>query len=275
MLKKDSDHYLQLHTHHLFVPYTKKERRVRVLLPKTYKENQAQRYPVLYMHDGQNVFYSREAYSGHSWKVIPHLKRNAQIPEIMIVAIDHDGEGRLMEYTPWEMSPTEVEKTQTIGGLGQWHAQWIVEEVMPFVNRTYRTQTEKDQTFLAGSSLGGLMTAYMGAAYPDVFGRLGIFSLASWVNDETFLDYVGSHPLHPETKVYLQVGTSEGNVADQSFTTRNVNQVYLNSSLWYYQTLLRTGHSLEKIWFRILADETHSEKYWATHFGEFLVYCSQ
>lgn len=267
--------YLQLNSHYLWVPYTQQERRVRVLLPKNYQENVHETYPVLYMLDGQNVIHSREAYAGHSWKVIPHLKRNPQIPDLIIVAIDNDGEQRLDEYTPWEMSPEEVEKTQHIGGGGQAHAQWIVEQVKPFVDGHYRTQAEKETTFLAGSSLGGLMTAYMGAAYPDIFGVLGIFSLASWVNDEAFLQYIAQHPLKPETKVYLQVGTQEGNPADQAFTNRNVNQMYLDSSLWYYQTLLRTGHSLEQIWFRIQADETHSEEYWARHFGEFVVYSCQ
>lgn len=267
--------YLQLDSHYLWVPYTQKERRIRILLPKDYHENLEKSYPVLYMFDGQNVFHSKEAYAGHSWKVIPHLKQNPQIPDLMIVAIDNDGEQRLNEYTPWPMNPSEVEKTQQIGGLGQAHAKWLVEAVKPFVDRHYRTQTVKERTFLAGSSLGGLMTAYIGAAYPTVFGVLGVFSLASWVNDQAFLDYLTHHPLESDTKVYLQVGTQEGNDEDQAFTERNVNQMYLDSSLWYYQTLLRTDHPLDNIWFRIQADETHSEEYWALHFGEFLVYSCQ
>ncbi len=63
----------------------------------------------------------------------------------------------------------------------------------------------------------------------------------------------------------------EGNETDQGFTSKNVNQMYLDSSLWYYQTLLRTGQPIDTIWFRILADEIHHEKCWADHFGEFLV----
>lgn len=267
--------YLELKSHYLWVPYTQKERRVRILLPKNYEENQDQFYPVLYMLDGQNVYHSREAYAGHSWKVIPHLKNNPQIPDLMIVTIDNDGDHRLNEYTPWPMNPAEVEKTNQMGGLGQAHARWIVDEVKPFIDSHYRTIKDKQSTFLAGSSLGGLMAAYIGAQYPEVFGGLGVFSLASWVNDQAFLAHLVAHPLHPETKVYLQVGTQEGNEDDQVFTNRNVNQMYLDSSLWYYQTLLRTGHPLNQIWFRIQADETHSEVYWAQHFGEFLVYtCS-
>lgn len=271
MPRRYQDPYLQLNTHYLMVPYTKRERRIRVLLPKNYTENTQTTYPVLYMYDGQNVFHSREAYSGHSWKVIPHLKWNSQIPDMMIVAIDHDGEQRLNEYTPWEMNPAEIKKTQQVGGLGKAHASWIVECVKPFIDQHYRTSPQKETSFLAGSSLGGLMTAYTGATYPDVFGVLGIFSLASWVNDEAFLHYIAQHPLATQTKVYLQVGTMEGNETDQAFTSKNVNQMYLDSSLWYYQTLLRTGQPLDAIWFRILADAIHHEKCWADHFGEFLV----
>lgn len=267
--------YLQLNSHYLMVPYTQCERRVRVLLPKNYAENTEKRYPVLYMYDGQNVFHSRESYSGHSWKVIPHLKRNPKIPDLIIVAVDNDGEQRLNEYTPWEMNPTEIEKTQQVGGLGQAHAHWLVEIVKPFIDQQYRTQSQKATTFLAGSSLGGLMTAYTGATYPEVFGVLGVFSLASWVNDEAFLHYIAQRPLHSNTKVYLQVGTLEGNETDQEFTSKNINQMYLDSSLWYYQTLLRTGQPIDDIWFRILADEIHYEKCWADHFGEFLVYSFQ
>lgn len=267
--------YLQLDSHYLWEPVTQKDRRIRVLLPKNYQEKTNETYPVLYMLDGQNVFHSREAYAGYSWKVIPHLKRNPQIPDIIIVGIDNAGEQRLNEYTPWAMNPTEVEKTKQSGGLGQVHGRWLVEQVKPFIDSNYRTRAEKDSTILAGSSLGGLMAAYIGASYPDVFGTLGVFSLASWVNDEAFLQFIAHHPLRPETKVYLQVGTQEGNTEDQAFTDRNVNQMYLDSSLWYYQTLLRTGHSLDKIWFRIQADETHSEEYWARHFGEFAVYSCQ
>lgn len=252
------------------VPYTQQPRRVRVLLPVNYEENTTKTYPVVYMHDGQNVIHSRESYSGYSWKVIPHLKFNPNLPELIIVAIDNDGENRLDEYTPWPFPHLESTASRHLGGLGKKYGKWVVEEVKPFIDAHYRTKQAADQTFLAGSSLGGLITAYMGAAYPDVFGVLGVFSLASWVQEEAFLHYIQHQKINPTTKVYIQVGTKEGNETDESFMAGNMDQKYIDSSLWYYQTLLKTGAAQEQLWLRILAYETHYEKYWADHFGEFL-----
>lgn len=76
-MKHHAYFYLEMRTHELIVPYQQKKRRVRVLLPKNYETNQDKHYPVLYLHDGQNVFYSREAFSGHSWKVIHAIKKKS------------------------------------------------------------------------------------------------------------------------------------------------------------------------------------------------------
>ena len=272
-VRKFYNAYLPILTHYINVPYMDNEpRRIRVLLPRNYEQNSEKVYPVLYMHDGQNVFYSRESFSGYSWKLIPLMKNQNFIPEMIVVAIDNSGENRFDEYTPWEMTEEEQQASGHTGGLGMEYAEWIVSTVKPFIDTTYRTLPEREHTLLAGSSLGGLITAYMGSAYPDVFGNLGIFSLCSWVSEEAFLDYIGEHPVHPEAKVYIQVGTVEGNSEDAGLTSRNVNQAYIDSSLWYYQTLLENGHSLYRFWFRILADEGHFEKYWADHFEEFLAF---
>ena len=72
--RTDDYYYLKLETHYLDIPYYNQKRRIRVLLPKDYKKDVENAYPVLYMHDGQNVFYSKEAFVGHSWKVIPTIK---------------------------------------------------------------------------------------------------------------------------------------------------------------------------------------------------------
>ncbi|WP_313963531.1 alpha/beta hydrolase-fold protein, partial [uncultured Streptococcus sp.] len=91
--------YLDMKTHELVVPYTKQKRRVRVLLPKNYEQDTKKTYPVVYFHDGQNVLYSKESFSGHSWKVIPTIKRNPDIEKMIVVAIDNDGPRRMDEYS--------------------------------------------------------------------------------------------------------------------------------------------------------------------------------
>ena len=160
MVRKANNYYLELKTHWLDLPYYHEKRRVRVLLPKDYHKETWATYPVLYLHDGQNVFYSREAFAGYSWKLIPTIKQNIDLPKMIIVGIDNHGEKRLDEYGPWQSDlPTEGRA----GGDGMAYADWVVNTVKPFIDHKYRTKPGRQNTLLAGSSMGGLITAYMGA----------------------------------------------------------------------------------------------------------------
>lgn len=258
-------------THQLFVPYYQQKRRVRVLLPKDYNQAVDQSYPVVYLHDGQNVFYSKESFSGYSWKVIPTIKNHPDLQKVIIVGIDNAGERRLDEYGPWPVDNSQTPEFMEAGGDGMAYAEWVVESVKPFIDAHYRTRPEAQSTLLAGSSMGGIITAYMGAAYPDVFGHLGVFSLASWFSESDFLEFINAHPLQADTRVFIQVGTNEGNAGDETFMKNNqMNQAYINSTLWYYQSLLRGGLTVDQIDLRIVAEGTHHEKHWADHFLDFL-----
>ncbi|ASK27476.1 alpha/beta hydrolase [Neisseria chenwenguii] len=259
--------YLEMREHFLYVPYFNHTRRVRVLLPKDYRSTDAH-YPAVYMHDGQNVFYSRESYSGHSWKIIPTLKHYRDLPGLIIVGIDNAGAQRLDEYGPWQ-TDTGSHEFKSVGGLGAEYGRWVVETVKPFIDSHYRTRPDRADTLLAGSSMGGIITAYMGAAYPEVFGRLGIFSLASWFSEPGFQAFVHHHALNPESRVFIQVGTNEGDDVDSKFIS-DMPQAYIDCTLRYYQALLRTGHPLDNICLKIMAREIHHERYWAEHFAEFL-----
>ncbi|WP_242257894.1 alpha/beta hydrolase [Streptococcus thoraltensis] len=264
-----NNYYLEMEEHHLHVPYYDEERRIRVLLPKDYhKENWAS-YPVLYMHDGQNVFYSKESFSGYSWKVIPTIKNHKELPKMIVVGIDNGGDNRLNEYAPWMTDVGTTPETASLGGDGMDYGDWVVNTVKPFIDKTYRTMTDPEHTLLAGSSMGGIITAYMGAAYPDVFGNLGVFSLASWFSERDFLRFCDHHPLAKSSKVYIQVGTLEGDEVDETFAS-NMNQRYIDCTLHYYQSLLKTGTSMDNIKLKIMANEIHHEKHWADHFLEFL-----
>lgn len=261
-------YYLEMQEHFLFVPYYNQTRRVRVLLPKDY-HHEHEYYPVLYMHDGQNVFYSKESYSGHSWKIIPTIKHHQEFPKIIIVGIDNAGVNRLDEYGPWRTDVGGSLDVQNAGGRGMDYGKWVVEVVKPFIDQAYRTKREREHTLLAGSSMGGIITAYMGAAYPHIFGHLGVFSLASWFSEPEFMRFIHHHPLNPTSKVFIQVGTNEGDEVDSKFIS-NMNQAYIDCTLRYYQALLRTGHPLDHIRLKIMANEIHHEMHWADHFVSFL-----
>lgn len=266
---KLNNYYLQMDEHLLHVPYYNEERRIRVLLPKDYDKETWANYPVLYMHDGQNVFYSKESFSGYSWKIIPTIKNNRHLPKFIVVGIDNAGGNRLNEYGPWR---TDVGKTREVagsGGDGMAYGDWVVNTVKPFIDRTYRTKPEPEHTLLAGSSMGGIITAYMGATYPHIFGNIGVFSLASWFSERDFLRFCNHHPLHTDNKVFIQVGTNEGDEVDELFIS-NMNQAYIDCSLRYYQSLIRTGSPLENISLNIIANAIHHEKHWADSFLAFL-----
>lgn len=267
--RRFTNHYLKMEEHYLYVPYYDEERRIRVLLPKDYDKEDWACYPVLYMHDGQNVFYSKESFSGYSWKVIPTIKFHKELPKVIVVGIDNNAENRLNEYAPWITDVGTTPETINVGGDGMAYGEWVVNIVKPFIDNTYRTKTDPEHTLLAGSSMGGIITAYMGAAYPHIFGNLGVFSLASWFSERDFLRFCDHHPLLKNNKVYIQVGTIEGDATDELFTT-NMNQRYIDCSCHYYQSLIKTGTPLENISLKIMANEFHHEKFWAAHFLEFL-----
>lgn len=264
-----NNYYLEMVEHHLHVPYYDEERRIRVLLPKDYHKEDWASYPVLYMHDGQNVFYSKESFSGYSWKVIPTIKYHKELPKMIIVGIDNAGDNRLNEYAPWMTDVGTTPETASVGGDGMAYGEWVVNTVKPFIDKTYRTLTDSEHTLLAGSSMGGIITAYMGAAYPDVFDNLGVFSLASWFSERDFLRFCDHHPLAKSSRVYIQVGTLEGDDVDETFAS-NMNQRYIDCTLHYYQSLLKSGSSMDNIKLKIMANEIHHEKHWADHFLEFL-----
>ena len=266
---KLNNYYLEMKEHYLTVPYYNEERRIRVLLPKDYDKEEWASYPVLYMHDGQNIFYSKESFSGYSWKIIPTLKNHKEFPKIIVVGIDNAEDNRLNEYAPWMTEVGSTPETASVGGDGMAYGDWVVHTVKPFIDETYRTKPDRKNTILAGSSMGGIITAYMGAAYPDIFGNLGVFSLASWFSERDFLRFCDSHPLNNDSKVFIQVGTKEGDEVDEQFAP-NMNQAYIDCTLHYYQSLLKTGLPMNSIKLLIMANEIHHEKYWANHFVEFL-----
>ncbi|AXQ79023.1 alpha/beta hydrolase [Streptococcus chenjunshii] len=266
---KLNNYYLEMAEHFLYVPYYDEERRIRVLLPKDYKKEDWATYPVLYMHDGQNIFYSKESFSGYSWKIIPTIKKHKEFPKLIIVGIDNAEENRLNEYAPWMTDVGTTPETASVGGDGMDYGEWVVNVVKPFIDNHYRTKPDRANTLLAGSSMGGIITAYMGAAYPQIFGNLGVFSLASWFSERDFLRYCNHHALNKQSKVYIQVGTKEGDDVDEAFAP-DMNQAYIDCSLHYYQSLIKTGMPLENIRLRIMANEIHHEKHWAEHFVEFL-----
>ena len=266
--------YLDMKTHELEVPFKGRNRRVRVLLPKGYAEDTERTYPVVYFHDGQNVLYSKESFSGHSWKVIPTIKRNPDISKMIVVAINNDGMERMHEYAAWKYSETSIPGVQ-FGGKGTLYAEFVMDVVKPFIDKEYRTKSDKAHTAMIGSSLGGNITQFMGLAYQDQIGCLGVFSSANWLHQDAFDRFIERKKLDPSQRVYIYVGTEEADDTDKTLMAGNIKQAYINSSLTYFRQLIAGGVHLHNLELEVISGAVHNEEAWALYLPDCLRFLSE
>jgi predicted alpha/beta superfamily hydrolase len=183
------------------IPGLNRERTVRVYLPPGYEASR-RRYPVLYMHDGQNLFDDATAYAGE-WEVdesLNALARSRRL-ELIVVGIDNGGAERFRELNAWD-------HPEHGRGEGGQYIAFIAEVLKPWIDRHYRTRPDRANTAIMGSSMGGLISTYAISRYPRVFGKAGIFSPAYWLAPQVFTD-TEAHPPPPTTRVYLYAGGSE------------------------------------------------------------------
>ena len=185
----------------LYSPQLDNRRDLLVYLPPSYGRSEA-RYPVLYMHDGQNLFDYLMSYAGE-WGVDETLQAlsNDGI-EAIVVGIANLGLGRIHEYNPFADSRPQ-------GGRGEPYLAFIVETVKPLIDQDFRTCPERAATGILGSSLGGLISLYGFFRYPQVFGLAGAMSPSLWFGDGAIFAYVRGAPYVPG-KIYLDVGNHEG-----------------------------------------------------------------
>lgn len=187
--------------------FLSEKRDVWVYLPPGYDSSQAVRYPVLYMHDGNNLFDAEKAFMGQEWGVdetAERLIRNRELRPLIIVGVSNTSQ-RMAEYT-WV--PGEVDG-KLVGGRGADYARFLVEELKPMIDRTYRTLGDRDHTGVMGSSLGGLVSLYLARHHGDVFGRIGAMSPSVWWKDRAVLEEAPR--LRPDHRIWLDFGTREGN----------------------------------------------------------------
>jgi predicted alpha/beta superfamily hydrolase len=189
----------QLISDEFYSPELGTSRRVRILLPYDYART-GKRYPVLYLHDGQNLLGDGSGYGTWAvdWQLAQLATRRGH--ELIVVAIDHAGDDRIPEMIP--------EQTRIGAGRGMDYLRFIVETLKPHIDQTYRTRPGAGDTGLGGSSLGGLISLYGGLRFAAVFGRWLVFSPSLWVTGEVYAEakrLVLSHPV----RVYLYGGELE------------------------------------------------------------------
>jgi predicted alpha/beta superfamily hydrolase len=181
------------------------DRDVVVFLPPGY-ETSARRYPVLYLHDGQNVFDQATAF-GDEWRVdetAQQLITAGRIEPIIVVGVYNTGEHRVDEYTP------TPRPDKGGGGHADDYGRMLVEELKPFIDRTYRTLPTAENTAMGGSSLGGLLTLHLGLRYASTFGKLAVLSPSIWWDDRVVLREVDALTAKLPVRIWVDAGTREG-----------------------------------------------------------------
>jgi predicted alpha/beta superfamily hydrolase len=191
--------------HSKFLPT---DRDVLVYLPPGYEKDARRRYPVLYLHDGQNLFDGATSFiPGQEWRVdetAQSLILSRAIEPVIIVGIYNTGKERVEEYTP------SADPKFKVGGKADLYGRFIVEELKPFIDSHYQTKRDAADTGLGGSSLGGLVTMYLGLRYPQVFGKLAVVSPSVWWDNRLIVADVQSLKATKHARIWLDMGTDEG-----------------------------------------------------------------
>ena len=223
--------------HSRFLP---RDRDVLVYLPPGYESNQRRRYPVLYLHDGQNLFDGATSFiKGSEWRVDETAQAliNARaIRPLIIVGIYNTGPDRTAEYTP-----TPNDKRE--GGKAALYGRLLVEELKPFIDSRYRTLKDAQHTGLGGSSLGALVSLHLALKYPKVFGRVAAVSPSVWWDNRMILREVLALKKRTSARIWLDMGTREGGqeAAEHRNNARQLRDALLakgwreNLDLKYYE----------------------------------------
>lgn len=226
-----------------------KPKKVWLYLPPNY-ENSDKNYPVIYMHDGQNLFDDATSFIGE-WGIDETLNSLYQKTGkgFIVVAPENGGELRTAEYTPWTHKKYG-------GGKGDAYLTFISQVLKPYIDKTYRTKPDQKNTGLIGSSLGGLISYYGGLQYPSTFGKIGVLSPSFWFSKEV-IPFTTSKGNISDVKMYFLLGEKEGMTEDFNNTIN---------------LLLTTGFPEENLVSKIVPGGEHNETFWKQEFLEVITF---
>lgn len=223
-------------------------RNIRIYLPPDYDET-LKRFPVWYMHDGQNLFDEATSFAG-DWKLKVSLDKLPAIKQVIVVGIDNGGVNRLNEYAPFQ------NKRNGQGGEGGIFLEYIVETLKPYIDKSYRTLSESKNTFMAGSSLGGLISFCAGLVYPYVFGKIGVLSPAFWFNPQV-LSIASKYNAEARSRFYIC-----GSKTESKYMEKTLHDTYI---------ALKSGGFHDADIQIIVRDKgQHNEKFWSREFKKMI-----
>jgi predicted alpha/beta superfamily hydrolase len=234
--------------------FLKNQRDLVIYLPPGYNEQPQRHFPVLYLHDGQNLFDAATAFGGVDW----HVGQTADdciyrgiVEPLIIVGIYNAGKQRLREYTPTRMP-------RLGGGSATRYAKFLTQELQPFMQQNYRILGGVENTGMGGSSLGGLVSLFVGLRMPEVFGRIAALSPSVWWNQRVILRFADAAPVHPRPRIWLDIGTREG--------SRTIDDVER-----FRDVLLHKGWQWQQdLHYERVNGGEHNEAAWAQRVGPFL-----
>ena len=235
--------------------FLRNKRDLIVYLPPGYHAQPQRSFPVLYLHDGQNLFDGATSFiPGVDWHVgqtADDWINGGRVESLIIVGIYNAGKQRLGEYTPTLMP-------RLGGGGANRYARFLLEEVAPFVHSQYRLLQGAESTGIGGSSLGGLVSLYVGLKKPQIFGNIAALSPSVWWNERVILRFAEAAPIRTVPRIWLDIGTREG--------PRIVEDVER-----FRDILLRKGWELERtLHYERVEGAEHNEAAWSQRVGPFL-----
>ncbi len=242
--------------HQLFPSrFLRNQRDLIIYLPPGYHAQPHRQFPVLFLHDGQNLFDGATSFiPGMDWHVghtADQYIYEGRVEPLIIVGIYNAGKQRLQEYTPTRMP-------RLGGGRASRYARFLIEEVRPFLEYNYRILGGMENTGIGGSSLGGLVSLFLGLRMPNVFGKIAALSPSVWWNQRVILRFAEAAPVDPRPRVWLDIGTREGG--------RIVEDVER-----FRDVLLRKGWQWERdLHYERVDGAEHNEAAWAQRVGPFL-----
>ncbi len=231
------------------------KRKIRIYKPDGLVNQTDIRLPVLYMHDGQNLFYDTDATYGVSWGMREALYET-KLPMIVVgIDCNHEGHRRFDEYSPFVNKDIGMQLyalDQPLGGQGDVYVDWLVRELKPWIDLHYPTNPE--HTIIAGSSMGGLISLYAAIRHPHVFRRVGAISNAFWFCQDQLEELVRTSEFPAIERLYMDIGTKEA-------TGPFGNASYISSNQRIYD-LLKMKLSTNQLRFEIVEDGIHNEQSW-------------
>jgi len=238
------------------------DRDVLVYLPPGYDAAKGKKYPVLYVHDGQNLFDGATSFiPGKEWRLdetAQALIEAGKIEPLIIVGI-YNNKDRIDEYTP-------VADAKYKGGKADLYGRMLVEELKPFIDIQYRTKKDPGHTGLCGSSLGGLVSLYLALKYQKIFGRVAVVSPSVWFANKQIVRYVEALPKKATLRIWMDIGTKEGRTAEEA-------QHSVEDARLLKVALMKKGWKIGKEFNYVeAAGAEHNEDAWAARASSILTF---